>query len=327
MTVPDERVRAVAELGRYTERQARFLVTVMRHSGVCVPRQYARFCGIQYGAKTRKFFGKLVRREHASVMECRHNRARLYHVKPRALYRAIGDEECRFRRQMPLSLALQRLMILDAIVESPDVVWLATAEEKAAQLTLLTRMAREELPHITVRQGDAVTVRYFPERLPIGISPDGRGVLAFVVDDPCFDAFRDFLMRHAALLRALPCWTLRLVLPPHAESMPGAAMAVVSEQLLAPVSPRVVEELRWYFEQAQKGHHDESDDRYRRARSTFSTHRWRAVYRGWRHEREAVITTVGSTTLAEMVKAGTGRIEVLHLGHRYAHLSPLASIA
>src|SRR5260370_754522 len=38
----DNRVKAVAEFG-FTERQARFLVTVMLHSGLCVPRQYASF--------------------------------------------------------------------------------------------------------------------------------------------------------------------------------------------------------------------------------------------------------------------------------------------
>jgi len=53
----DERVQAIAKKG-FTERQARFLTTVMLHTGICVPRQYARFCGIVYGAKTRKFFDK-----------------------------------------------------------------------------------------------------------------------------------------------------------------------------------------------------------------------------------------------------------------------------
>lgn len=57
----DERVTAVAEKG-FTDRQARFLTTVMLHAGVCVPCQYARFCGIVHGEKTRKFFAKLVRR-------------------------------------------------------------------------------------------------------------------------------------------------------------------------------------------------------------------------------------------------------------------------
>ena len=62
----DDRVQAVAEKG-FTERQARFLTTVMLHAGVCVPRQYARFCGIVYGAKTRKFFAKLVQLGYASI--------------------------------------------------------------------------------------------------------------------------------------------------------------------------------------------------------------------------------------------------------------------
>jgi hypothetical protein len=56
----DERAQAIAKKG-FTERQARFLTTVMLHAGVCVPRQYARFCGIVHGEKTRKFFTKLVR--------------------------------------------------------------------------------------------------------------------------------------------------------------------------------------------------------------------------------------------------------------------------
>jgi hypothetical protein len=39
-------------LSRFTERQARFLVTVMLHAGVCVPRQYASFAGVAYHANS-----------------------------------------------------------------------------------------------------------------------------------------------------------------------------------------------------------------------------------------------------------------------------------
>jgi hypothetical protein len=72
----DERAQAIAKKG-FTERQARFPTTVMLHVGVCVPRQYARFCGIVHGAKTRKFFATLVRVGVASMYDCRHNRARI----------------------------------------------------------------------------------------------------------------------------------------------------------------------------------------------------------------------------------------------------------
>ena len=47
----DDRVQAVAKKG-FTDRQARFLTTVILHAGVCVPRQYTRFCGIVYGEDT-----------------------------------------------------------------------------------------------------------------------------------------------------------------------------------------------------------------------------------------------------------------------------------
>ena len=117
-----ERTQAVARIG-FTDRQARFLVTVMQHSGVCVPRQYARFARIAYGQKTQKFFAKLVRLGYASPHDCRHNRARLYHVHARTLYRAIDDPESRLRRPLTLGHAVLRLMALDAIVEDPDLVW------------------------------------------------------------------------------------------------------------------------------------------------------------------------------------------------------------
>ena len=51
----EDRVSAIADFG-FTERQARFLVLVMQHAGVCVPRQYARVSGVAYGAKCNAFF-------------------------------------------------------------------------------------------------------------------------------------------------------------------------------------------------------------------------------------------------------------------------------
>ena len=54
MTTAHDRIQTVTEFG-FTERQARFLVLVMRHAGVCVPRQYARFAGVAYGAEVQRF--------------------------------------------------------------------------------------------------------------------------------------------------------------------------------------------------------------------------------------------------------------------------------
>lgn len=321
----EERVQAVAKKG-FTERQARFLTTVMLHAGVCVPRQYARFCGIVHGAKTRKFFAKLVRLGHASIYDCRHNRARIYHVDQRALYAAIGEPDSGLRRRLSINRAIQRLMVLDAIVEDPDLVWLATAEEKTANLTALTAIAPGDLPHVTVGEGDARKVRYFPERFPVGIHLAGRGVIVYVFDAPDLDDFRLFLERHAALLRALPSWTIRIVVPPQFPGIGESATKIVGQQLMTPLRPVVVDEMRWYFEQLCTSSRSDLA-RFNRCRTGFSTSYSQAIYKQWKQDGEVALVNVSSDVIRQAVEAGRGRIEVLELGHRYGHLSPLAAVS
>ena len=115
---PEERVKAVAEFG-FTERQARFLVTVLLYSGVCVPRQYAAFAGIAYGHKVSRFFDVLANYNFAVVSDCLHNRARVYHLTDARLYAAIGQPHSRYRRPVAARQALDRLLRLDAVVSLP----------------------------------------------------------------------------------------------------------------------------------------------------------------------------------------------------------------
>src|SRR5262245_3620931 len=326
----DDRVHAVAKNG-FTERQARFLTTVTLHAGVCVPRQYARFCGIVYSAKTRKFFAKLVRLQYASMFDCRHNRARIYHVNQRALYAAIGEADSRLRKPVTLNHAIQRLMLFDAIVEDPDLVWLGTADEKAVHILALTRIEQVDLPHVTVGEGQARTVRYFPDRLPVGIHLAGRGVIVYVVTDPWLDEFRVFLERHAALLRALPGWTLRIVVPPQFPDIAQRSKQVVWNQLLTPLRTEVVDDLRWYFEQVRlhpaPSRSDDLDERFYEAREAFSAPRFKALYQTWKQDGEPILASAGSRVISDAVIAGAGRVETLELGHRYGHLSPLVAVA
>lgn len=251
----DERVQAVAKKG-FTERQARFLTTVMPHAGLCVPRQYARFCGIVHGQRTRKFFAKLVRLPYASMYDCRHNRAHIYHVNQRALYAAIGEADSQLRRPLTLNHAIQRLMVLDAIVEDPAMIWLGTADDKANHLTALTAIQPEDLPHLTVRDGERRRARYFPDRLPIGIHLAGRGVLAYVVLDPTLNDFRLFLERHSAVLRALPAWTVRVVVPPQFSDLAQRVKQAFFTQLAMPsLSPEDIAAVRQRFENVRTQHY------------------------------------------------------------------------
>ena len=63
---------------------------------------------------------------------CRHNRARVYHVQHKALYRAIGVPDSHFRRPLSAARVAEGLMTVDALLAMSDVTWLATDHERAA---------------------------------------------------------------------------------------------------------------------------------------------------------------------------------------------------
>jgi hypothetical protein len=73
----------------FTERQARFLATVMLHSGVFVGRQYAAFAGITHGQKVHDFIEKLLVRKLVTPIELgTTGRTRIFHVHYKAALRS-----------------------------------------------------------------------------------------------------------------------------------------------------------------------------------------------------------------------------------------------
>ena len=85
--------RPLASFDR-TDRQARFLVTVMRYAGVFVGRQYAAFAGITHGQKVHDFIQALLVRRFATSIELgTTGRTRIIHVHYKPLYAAIGEPD------------------------------------------------------------------------------------------------------------------------------------------------------------------------------------------------------------------------------------------
>jgi hypothetical protein len=323
-------VQSIVNKG-FTERQAKFLALVMRQSGVCLMRQYSTFAGIVFGQTTRVFFDKLVARNYASTYDCAHNRARIYHVRHRELYEAIGEPDSRLRRPPAIPTALERVMLLDAMLASPDIVWLATPDEKVAHLSTLTRIPLDDLPHVTIGHGDTRQVQYFPDRLPLGVHPERRLVLVYLSLDPFRDGFRSFLQRHAAMVAGLTAWTIRIVLPAHRAIAAQDFEQTARDQLAGPLSQRVGDELRWYFEHLRAARSGAAGDidkvRFRRDRTAFQAPRYTALYRAWLQDGERVLTHALSPTIADALASGAGKIEPLILPHSYAHLSPLVGIS
>jgi hypothetical protein len=98
----------------------------------------------------------------------------------------------------------------------PRLRWLGSGREKVEYFKAATTLRLKELPHLAFGRGADKTIRHFPDKLPIGVAADGRThVFVYLVNRPTPVDFRAFLHRHAELLRALPEWELRLLVPRH----------------------------------------------------------------------------------------------------------------
>ena len=326
----EDRVKAIADFG-FTERQARFLVTVMLHAGVCVPRQYAKFAGTAYGHNVTKFFDKLIERGYATASDCLHNRAALYHVHHQALYRAVGQPQSRYRRPVSARQAIDRLRLLDGVISNPELIWLAAEEDKIAFFNLMApSLPPERLPHIAVGKPSSGRLRLFPEGLPIGVESNGRLVFLYLVTTP-FDAdLGAFLQRHVELLRALSGWTLQLIFLRRAAGMISAFENAAREELTGRFSPDTTAELKWYCEERRSTSdlraRCQSDGRFWQAHRAFATPRCQMLYGRWLTDGDTVFELIFSRAIADALARGTARIESHVLLCSYDHLSPLVSL-
>ena len=221
-------------------------------------------------------------------------------------------------------------MLLDAILENPESVWMSSRAERIDYFSS-RRISADDVPRLVIRQGDETSVRQFPHGLPIGVHPSGHVVFVNLYADPLRDEFRDFLQRHAALLEALRAWTIRIVVPAHLGSAPETMQKNAWGQLAAPLREPILTELRWYFERRASGPSDLSTaadrTRFERCERAFATDRYTVLYRCWRQDGERVQTTASSPVVGKALESGAGKIETLVLPHAYSHLAPMAGVA
>lgn len=319
-----DRVHALADYG-FTDVQARFVVLVMRHAGLCIKRQFAAFAGLPPGgAQCNAFFARLVRRGYATVSDCIHNRARLYHVHHKPLYHAIGEPESRYRRAVPARHAIDRLMRLDAALLEPDLDWLTTRPEKLAYLA-----ARDPAQAQNAEQEEQPLPDpdLFPGTFPIGFDAPGRVVLLYVTSVPWTDDFRVYLAGHIPLLTVVPQWTVKVVLPRSLHRYQEAYDRAVYEELESPLSAATLNEVRWYFYHRWRGDrvdtiHPGLRERFAMCSRVFNGPRFARLYDVWRRDRNAPLRAVPAS-IAEARAAGCGQVELVVLPHTYDSFSPL----
>ena len=327
---PQDRLVAVEKKG-FTSRQAAFLVTVMLHSGVCLGRQYCTYSRIVRGQKMYDFFSSLVARRLATPYSSAHRRARIYHVHGKALYALIGEPNNRNRKPVALARAIERLMLLDAVIAEPKLRWLGSEREKVEYFQRRTTLRVAELPSLSFGLAPTSTVRYFPDKLPIGIATDQRThVFLYLVNRDTPVDFRAFLHRHAELFRALPEWELRLLVPRHLTESAPVFEAAARQELAMPLRLDDANELGWFFRQRRMLDNEGVVDdrkRFRSAVRQFHAPRYRAMYRLWKKEGDALLHATVSRVLGDALARRTGLIRTQELSHAYQHLSPLVGSA
>jgi hypothetical protein len=280
-----QRVGAVAALG-FSNRQARFLVTVALHSGYCLRRQYEAFAGVRYGKNVRAFLDNLVTRGLAERFAGRADRGHLYHLHGRALYRAIGEGESRNRRAASPALIARKLMLLDTVIRRPDVAWFATERDKVALLVERLHVPLNVLPsRAAASSASGTSTRHFLYKLPIFLPVDSPTPhFVYLATDGSPDAFAAFLRDHSTLLPCVPTWAVVVVGP---AEWPG--LQVVFDRFAAALAaPARYDDLEWFFERRQlvdRGNLTQVSvwdlRRYRDLRQRFDSPVHDAMYADW----------------------------------------------
>jgi hypothetical protein len=325
------RVNALKMGFRFTERQARFLVTVLQHSGVFMGRHYAAFAGITHGQKVHDFVERLLAARFATAFHVgRTGRTRIFHLHYKPLYSAIGEPDNRNRKPVSLGRAIERMMLLDAVLAEREVLWLGTERDKYSHFVMLLRGAlqNDELPRLVFRKDEHdQTVRYFPDKLPIGVDPETeRHLFVFLAAGGSPMDFRQFLLRHAELLRALRSWTIRVLLPRERVGLQDTYEAAVYDQLARPLPLSYRDDILGSFQRRRAGEPpgriglDPPTPGVRLPSRPART----ALYRHWREVGNSAVTQVTSSILRDALQSGRGTVECVVLAHPYAHLSSLA---
>jgi len=114
----------------YTEDEARFLYLVATHSGYFSARQYLAFTGAKSGEKSMAFTQKVLGKGHATSRLLLRN-GRVYHLFSRLVYRAIGRENLRNRREHSVEHIRTKLAVLDFVLAHLDYRYLETETRRS----------------------------------------------------------------------------------------------------------------------------------------------------------------------------------------------------
>jgi hypothetical protein len=325
-----DRHQAIAAFG-FTDRQARFLLEVLLHSGVFLERQYCQFAGIVHGQKTTNFIRGLVDRRLATpITPGKLHRGRMFHLHYKPLWSAINEADSRFRKRAAQGRMIERVMLLDAVLDDRSLRWLGPAGDKRKHFLRAVgdKLSWLEFPRIRFGEASKAAVRYFPDKSPVGVHPDvaDQAVFVYLVSRPSPWDFRLFLLRHVALFRSLSRWTIRLLFPRPLVKARHAYLLAVRDHLVTTLDGHGTM-LEDAFRERLQCTNSSLPDQHGRHSVAFDGPRFNALYQQWLLDPEKTIRMADSRALGVALDRGDGRIECVDLARQYLHLSPLVDVA
>jgi hypothetical protein len=209
MYFPETSIENLRGFG-YTEDEARFLYLVATHSGYFSARQYLAFTGAKSGEKSMALTQKVLGKGHAAARLLLRN-GRVYHLFSRLLYRAIGRENLRNRREHSVEHIRTKLAVVDFVLAHLDYRYLETETEKVDYFCRKLSISRALLPTKWYKGAirEKTTDRYFVDKFPLFFAPESSPspVVTFSFVDPgllSLASFETHLFAYNGLFSAVP---------------------------------------------------------------------------------------------------------------------------
>ena len=174
------RERALAAHG-WTGREAEWIALVCLHSGVFTRAQFCHYFEAHRSA-ARRIVRTLVTRRAAVETDVivSNGGGKTCRISGKPIYRALGVENIRHRRQANRSVVMRRLLSLDFVLEHPGMNWLPTEGEKVEFIEGLG-VHSDLIPRRIYYGALRAQRRYFALKLPVA---GGDTTVTFAYVDP-----------------------------------------------------------------------------------------------------------------------------------------------
>ncbi len=299
MNIKPSNVDALKALG-YTETEARFLYIVATHSGYFVARQFLAFTCGHWGKRATAFWHKLRTKKHARTEYFPMN-GKVYHIFSRRLYRQIGRENLRNRREHEFEYIQRRIGMLDFVLSHPEYKYLETEPEKVSYFCDQLKVPTHFLPAKIYcgQKTSQPTVRYFVDKFPMFLASDPSSpstVVTFTyIQGPevSLTEFVHHLQAYLPLFRQLS--ELQVIYLARLDSHFEKAKELFDSTAAIPLRADASAELCRYFQIRKawdlRQYRSVSDGDlifHNQAKAQFVGERFEHLYRGWKAGRVTV---------------------------------------